>query len=242
MLKELLILILFIQISHAQNITREICDQDNHNPDWADWSESSCLELPRCLNLSNSYETCKNCGGKILGHDNVIMICVPNYFKESLSYPPYSRVPMKDGKWNAPLTDINIRMGNVQVISIGTHAVTISMNLEVNWSDYRLKLWNYPPKEYWTWTFLGNDKEFENLIWFPDIDINNMVSLEEKSEKVSLLRMNNKPIPLVTRTIYLSTTINCEMNFQLFPFDKHDCNLEVQFFYACSMSVYVLLV
>ena len=198
------------------------------NPDWANWPDSECLELPKCLNLSSSYETCKNCGGVILGHANFDMICVPSNFKQSLSLPPYNRVlvPMEDGKWNAPLIDITVTMRNVHVIGIATSTVTIGMTLETSWFDYRLKVWNFAPKEYLTWLYLS--KEFKNLFWFPQIDVaNNMVSKKEQDEKLVLVRWNNNPIPVVIRKFYLTTTINCEMDFATFPFDKHVCNLEV---------------
>ena len=132
---------------------------------------------------------------------------------------------MKDGKWIAPLTDIFIQMRDVQVISIGIDTVTIDMNFEAAWFDYRLKDWNYPPKEYWTWIWLG--KEFRNLIWFPDIISKNVVSEKVKNNQFLLLRLVNNPIPLIISKFHLSITVNCEMDFQTYPFDKHVCNLEV---------------
>ena len=234
MLKELLILILLLQISHAENLTSPNCDQYTEDPDWAHWPNPDCLELPRCLNLSNSYETCKTCGGVMLGHANIDMICIPSYFKLLLSHPPYNRVPMKDGKWNCPLTDINILMRNVQVISIETHTITVSMNLVVYWYDYRLKVWKYSPNEYLTWMYLS--KDFRNLIWFPNIEVaNKMLSKKKQDEQFGLLRWENNSIPLVFRKFYLSISVNCEMDFQNFPFDKHDCKLEVYSIYVyCS--------
>ena len=226
MLKEVLILILLLQLSHAENATSLNCDQ-YENPDWAHWPDPDCMELPKCLNLPSSFGTCKNCGGKIIGHDNLMMICVPTYFKESFIHPPYNRVPMKDGKWNMPLTDIMITMKNIQVIDIGTHShtITISMNFVARWFDYRLKVWNNPPKDYYTWFVLTAE---DYLFWFPKIDIsNNMVSKKEQDETFQLLRLKNMSITRVSWRVYLSTTLTCEMNFETFPFDKHVCNLEV---------------
>ena len=141
---------------------------------------------------------------------------------------------MKNGKWIAPLTDIGITMRDVQVINIGTDTITIDMNFETRWFDYRLKNWNYPPKEYWTWIFLS--MEFRNLIWFPDMIINNLVSEKEIDKKIILLRLENNPIPLVVSQFYLSTTVKCQMDFQNYPFDKHVCILEV-----CSIqNIYLI--
>ena len=117
MLKEVLILLILLQISHAENATSLNCDQ-YENPDWAHWPDPDCLEFPRCLNLPSSYETCKNCDGKLIGHDKLMMVCIPSNFK-LLSHPPYNRVPMKDGKWIYPLTDLYIRMRDVTVIEVG---------------------------------------------------------------------------------------------------------------------------
>ena len=218
---------ILLQTSHAENVTsRPNCDQYNESIDWANWPDPDCLELPRCLNLSSTYETCMNCGGKIVGHNNLIMICIPSYYKETLSHPPFNRVPMKDGKLNEPLNDIYITMRDVQVINIGMNTISIGMNFEASWFDYRLKDWNYPPKEYWTWTFLN--MEFRNLIWFPDIITNNMVSTKKIDKKIILLRLGNN-IPLIASKFYLITTVNCEMDFEAYPFDKHDCNLEVSY-------------
>ena len=231
-----------LQISRAENVTGSNCDQYNKNPDWAHWPDSDCLELPRCLNFSTSYKTCKNCGGEILGtgHANFNTICIPSFFKQSLSQPPYNSVPMKDGNWNAPLIDIFVKMSNAHVIGIDTSSVTIGMTLETGWFDYRLQVWNSPPAEYYTWIYLS--KEFRNLFWFPQIDVaDNMVSKNEQDEKIVLLRWNNNPIPWIIRKYYLTTTINCEMNFETFPFDKHVCNLEVSciLFKRCNTLKYI---
>ena len=78
-----------LQISYAVNISNPSCDQYNEILDWAQWPHSDCQELPRCLNLSSSFETCNNCGGKMIGHDNLMMICIPSFFKQTLSHPPY---------------------------------------------------------------------------------------------------------------------------------------------------------
>ena len=230
-----MIFMVLLQISCAVNISNPIfCDQYNEILDWAQWPDLECQELPRCLNLSSSFEACKNCGGKIIGHDNLMTICIPSFFKQTLTHPPYKRVPMIDGKWNSPLTDIGIRMRDVQVINIGTDTITIDMNFEVHWFDYRLQNWNYSPKEYWTWIFLS--MELRNLIWFPDIIVNNLVSEKEIDKKIILLRIENNPIPLVVSQFYLSTTVKCQMDFQNYPFDKHVCILEV-----CSIQNFYLI-
>ena len=78
-----------LQISYAVNISSKACDQYTELLDLAHWQDPDCQELPRCLNLSSSFETCKNCGGKIIGHDNLIMICISSFFKQTLSHPPY---------------------------------------------------------------------------------------------------------------------------------------------------------
>ena len=144
-----------------------------------------------------------------------------------LTHPPYNRVPKKDGKgkWNYPLTDLYIRMRDVQVISIGTNTITIGMTFAVSWFDYRLKNWNYPPKDYWLSIWLN--KDFKNLIWFPSIIANNLVSQKKIDKQFILFRWGNNPIPLIISKFYLSITVNCEMDFQTYPFDKHVCNLEV---------------
>ena len=58
---------LLLEISYAKIATSLNCDQ-YENSDWVDWPDPTCLEFPKCLNLPSSYETCKNCGGKIIGH------------------------------------------------------------------------------------------------------------------------------------------------------------------------------
>ena len=153
-----------------------------------------------------------------------MMPCIPSYFK-LLSHPPYYRIPFKNGKWIAPLTDIYIKMRDVQVISIGMNTVTVSMNFRTAWLDYRLENWNYPPKVYGNWIWLN--EEFKNLVWMPTIITDKLVSEKEVDEKFGLWRLRNNSIPLVFRKFYLHTTVNCAMDFQTFPFDKHVCNIEV---------------
>ena len=94
-MKNLMIFMVLLQISYAVNISNPSCDQYNEILDWAQWPHSDCQELPRCLNLSSSFETCNNCGGKMIGHDNLMMICIPSFFKQTLSHPPYPQFDLR---------------------------------------------------------------------------------------------------------------------------------------------------
>ena len=219
----MIIIILLFENSFSANTSSLNCCQYNHSPDWSNWPNSDCLELPKCLNLPSSYETCKNCEGKLLGYPDMNMICVPSFFKQALHEPPSTRVPVKDEHWDSPLITLYTKLENIQVIAIGTHTITVSMLFKVYWFDYRLKEWNYQHS-----TSINLSKEDKNFIWLPEIDIaNNMVSKKEQGEKIFMYRFHNTAIPLVFRRFYLRTTVNCEMDFQNFPFDKHICNLEV---------------
>ena len=86
---------------------------------------------------------------------------------------------------------------------------------------------------------VDHESEFQNLIWFPNIIANNMVSGKKIDKEILLLRLGNNPIPVIVSKFYLSVTVKCQLDFQTYPFDEHVCILEVcsiQYIYRHSMT------
>ena len=122
-------------------------------------------------------------------------------------------------------------MSNLQIIKIGDDTITLSMDIETHWIEYRLKIntQGVPPLQVFSLS-----AEDQKQIWSPKIVIgNDMVSKSKEGEKFFLIRVkdngNLATWLIAVKKFYLSTTVKCDMNFQTFPFDKHVCKIEVSF-------------
>ena len=214
MIKEILIFMLILQISDAENLTSPNCDEYTKLP------PPPGSDLPSSLNLPNSYDACKNCDGYLLGHLNTI--CIPSFYKDWLIYPPFTKVPM----YELPLTTIKIQMSNIEVIEINIGTIKVNMDLRVFWYEYRLREWINPPQSYTQFTVLS--KEDREIIWSPEFVFRSgMVSAQKIDVTQGVGRYLVKESNFRWKAYQLSAIIKCEMDFQKFPFDEHVCNLEV---------------
>ena len=157
--------------------------------------------------ISSEYlavETCLNEGGEKLSNGKA---CIP---RKHLTYIQWD--PVNPGK-----TEIQIRLSNVQVIDIGSNVITVSMNTRIKWKDHRLEL--------------GVKKvilsmEDQKQLWSPNIVIGtNMMSKSKEDDEFQVKKYANETT--IYHSFYLHTTVKCEMDFQKFPFDKHNCYIEV---------------
>ena len=134
-------------------------------------------------------------------------------------------------------TEIDIEMFNVEIIQfdVRMQQFTIKMDLEINWPEKRLKLIN---------SSLVNGWMKAPLAWSPQIDIRSgLVSESRKSELIEVKTDSEPEVSywhydetfkfffeqssLAKMTFSLTTTINCNMDFEMSPTDNHTCKLEV---------------
>ena len=212
MIKEILIFMLFLQISNGENLTNPNCDQYTKSP------PAPGSELPSSLILPNTYDACKDCDGYILGR--LETICIPSFYKNWLHLPPLTTME------EPPLTKIQIKMSNIEVIEINTDTLKLNLDFEVTWNEYRLTIWINEPQEYTERVVLS--MEDREIIWSPLFVFGpHMVSEKKIDEKQGVMREYKKDRLWGFNTFQLSATIKCKMDFQRFPFDEHSCNLEV---------------
>ena len=103
----------------------------------------------------------------------------------------------------------------------------LRMTLKIEWSEPRLKLWTGIPPN--VSVILRNDIE-QNRIWSPKIELEtDLVSRERKNTKFGVSKNSEENIhsTLAFKHFYLRSTMKCEMKFHKFPFDKHECIIEV---------------
>ena len=100
------------------------------------------------------------------------------------------------------------------------------MHVEVIWTDHRFILCGENVE-----IFLS--KEEHHLIWTPQLHIgSDLVSHFKLEEDQITLEMDEDEITEVTKLSYISVTFKCEdmeKNFNVFPFDKHQCDFLVRF-------------
>ena len=105
------------------------------------------------------------------------------------------------------------------------------MSLKINWNDKRVSVIDGSQSIYLR-------TEDQKRIWSPRIAIaTHMRSqkieqaefiLRKKSEYLFDYANDNGAGAIATKYYIFSALVNCEMDFQHFPFDKHACNLEVR--------------
>ena len=103
--------------------------------------------------------------------------------------------------------------------------------------------------------------------WSPQIDIQSVLMREYRKQKPTEVKMDSQSkvskwylkvmygliwtgewttyyliqSSTAKMTISLTTTVKCKMNFEMFPFDRHICKLEVSFLNSFIIQVLILL-
>ena len=182
-----------------------------------------CLDQKQVINttsLNNFEKSCKESGeskdGLLLSNS---MICIPSLCKRIMHAKPR--------KYKNMILNLNIEMSSVEVIEIGLKTMTISMHLSITWTDPRFLL--FRSTENLEKFYLSKDEQ--KGIWSPQIVVGtkklfkNELQLEFGVYKIF---PKGKAIS-VTKKIDLTAKVKCQLDFQLFPFDRHLCKLEVKF-------------
>ena len=204
MIKELLLVILFLKESHGNDFSTRC-------------GESQSLENANDSLLEADNEMYNNC---LLDWEKISLsnerICVTGDDKKNLQLNPVW--PLK--------ASLVIKISNFQIIQIDSQAqaLTMSLNMEMLWLDCRLivdldQVGNAR-------IHLNNDEE--KLIWSPQIGIaGNIMSNIKEEEEIGLIKTSTNFD--LFKKFYQRTTVICDMDFKTFPFDKHTCHLEVSF-------------
>ena len=164
--------------------------------------------------IKSFEELCLSEGGQLL--DRWKRVCIPSKFLGILLLNPET----KDNKTHI----LQVTMSKLQIIKIGEDTITLSMGTQMHWLEKRLKI----NVEGFKFQLISLSKEDQEQIWSPDIVIrNNMVSIIKEGEKLGLAGFGKWVV--AHNEFSLTTTMNCEMDFQTFPFDKHTCEIEVSY-------------
>ena len=131
------------------------------------------LEISNSFNLT-SFQQCTN--------DNISMklgspwnICVPpgNILETALG----KRIPIWVNPDHGNKTKLSIIMDNLQILEIGSNAITLSMDMRVSWSEHRL-IMNTPKMQ-----TIYLSTEDQKKIWSPKIFIANNKVLENRERE-----------------------------------------------------------
>ena len=165
-----------------------------------------------------NFQKCIDEGGELLGH--LKKICIQYEYKDDMQSQNNWEIRGMDGK-----TELIIKIRNLQVIQIDIHSITVSMKMEIEWWEYRLHMSTAEGQ------IIYLSEEDQKQIWSPQIVIgNNMVSEIKNREEFGFYNNWNQIYPyryIGKKSFYLGTTVNCDMDFNDFPFDDHICELEV---------------
>ena len=181
------------------------------------------FQYSKAEKINDFKDSCLEAKGKLL--DRWERICIPREYLGILLLSPET-------------TNTNVKVSKLQIINIGHDSITLSMVLEMNWIENRLKInMQGVPRQ-----LISLSKEDQNHIWKPKIGIkSNVVSESREGNVLGLFvdevwceidekickEMKFGSWLVAYQKFSLSTTVKCEMDYQKFPFDKHVCNIEV---------------
>ena len=115
-------------------------------------------------------------------------------------------------------TELKIYIENLQIIEIDSHAIILSLDFEVQWSEKRLILNVLQLQTAYV------RPEDQGKIWSPEIIIANNKMLENKEQEEFGFFKFAEGEDFGRKKFYLDTKVTCAMDFENFPFDNHVCN------------------
>ena len=168
-------------------------------------------------------DSCAGCENLIKCH-NKVGLCISSDLKDK-------NVKKHPGKSLESISQTTIKavMTDVEIIRIHEHGLILGLELEVEWLDNRLKIWQKyekmadEPFRLWVDEF----DELEDLFWVPHLKYGKGYVLDHR--KLRKMSLYNKNGTLVSQKFYLTASMKCKMDFIHFPFDHHNCTLEVKF-------------
>ena len=202
MIKELLLVILFLRGSHGNDFSSR-CGESLENAN-GPFLEADNEMFTNCLNDWTNL---------LLSNER---ICITGNDKKDLQLNPVWRLK----------ASLVINISNFQIIQIDSQAqaLTMSLNIEILWVDCRLIV----DLDMVGNARMYLNKDEEKLIWSPQIGIaGNVMSNIKEEEEIGLIKTSTNFD--LFKKFYQRTTVICDMDFKTFPFDKHTCNLEVSF-------------
>ena len=224
MIKELLMVLLLLQFSNGKWVVKNVTNGETQTfagtEDYYGYTTDYTTEYVDTDQVN--FQKCIDEGGELLGH--LKKMCIQYEYKYDMQTQNNQEIREDNGGMDGK-TELIIKILNLQVIQIDIHSITVSMKMEVEWWEYRLDMDTNELQI----IYLNEDDQKQ--IWSPQIVIgNNMVSEKKNREEFGFYKAWNQIYPykyIGQKSFYLSTTVICEMDFHDFPFDNHDCELEV---------------
>ena len=185
-------------------------------------------------NTVSFRDKCVSDGGEILDRWN--RICIPGDSLGILTFGPETT------------TAVEVIVSKLQIIEIGDDKITLSLDIIAGWIENRLKI-NTQGFPIGRIDLTENDQK---QIWSPEISIANNVLSKSKDGERSGLVFGEKALEysglslkdyvpgmfIAWKRFFLTTSVICDMDFQKFPFDKHNCTIEVSYMInlECSLN------
>ena len=145
--------------------------------------------------------------------------------KEKICFSSQDYIPENEPE---PMPNkINITLKILDVIGVDEtqHTINLLIYAFIHWQDNRLNISRLTNRT--SYKINGAD------IWYPEIFIansvqaQNLVSFGKDGGALNALYYYYSNHQIEYATI-LTVTISCDMNFQYFPFDKHECHLDLK--------------
>ena len=163
-------------------------------------------------------------GGEVLiKHTKILFpyekICISSNHKDD-------DIKKHPGKYLQPIsqTNLNVIIERIKIVSIDDHGLIIGFELEVKWLENRFKIWHWKADEPFD---LTKQEYTEDLFWVPHLNYGTGFVLD--TDKLRKMSLSNKNGTIVSQIFYVTTSMECKMDNVNFPFDHHNCTLEVKF-------------
>ena len=176
-----------------------------------------------------SYERKK---GKRCIKNRPFVWCIPSSYNKETEPWDHRHLTNSTLPWNF---NMSFFIFDVQKVDDQTQTIKLSMYFVVKWLEPRLNIDEEAP--IWsqiktTKKYLSVSPEFMKYLWYPDLEIFGMERYDLKSVLKDMTYLKIYRTKHIKYTGRVDITFSCQMYFDNYPFDSHECPLKISSFYS----------
>ena len=130
--------------------------------------------------------------------------------------------------------DFSFNIFDVQEIHDNDRTLKIDMNFGLSWKEPRLQI-NITAVDEYRGSNIDGFKvpisiNYLDYFWFPDLEIFGLSGIESPSIRKPMASLKVNSDKVLRYNSRVRAVLSCEMNFDLYPFDSHECVLRLTSF------------
>ena len=163
--------------------------------------------------------------------------CIPSSYNKETEPWNHRHLSNLSLPWNF---NMSFFIFDVQEVNDRKQTIKLSMYFVIKWLEPRLNI-NEDASE---WNQIKTNKkqisvspEFMKYLWYPDLEIFGMEKYDLKSVLKGMTYLKIYKTKHIKYTGRVDITFSCQMYFDNYPFDSHQCPLKISSFYSTEETV-----